>query len=109
MKIFKRMYIFPHYEVLEETDNACKLKKIIYGFKQSIRASFDKFSTVVARYGLRRSSSDHSIFVRDYSTGIIILTVYVDIVVTKEDHQGIIQLKAYLSSHFHIKNLSLLR
>ena len=39
----------------------------------------------------------------------IILTAYIDhVVVTKENHLGIIQLKTYLSSHFHMKGLRLL-
>jgi len=57
-----------------------------YGLKQSPRALFDKFSIVVAHYELRHSSSDHSIFVRYSSVGAIIFAVYVDIVVTWDDH-----------------------
>jgi len=78
--------------------------------KQFSRAWFDKFSTIVAHYGLRRSSSDHSIFVRHSSVGVINFTVYVDdIIVTRDDHQGVIQLKAYLSSYFHMKDIDFLR
>jgi len=48
---------------------------------------------------------NHSIFVQT-----IIFVVYVDDnVVTEDDHQGIIQLKAYLSSYFYMKNIGLLR
>ena len=87
-----------------------QLKKAINDLKQSLRARFDKFSTVVVYYGLRLSSSDHSIFVQYFSAGIIILVIYVnDIVITRDDHQDIIQLKAYLSSHFHMKDHGLLR
>jgi len=39
----------------------------------------------------------------------ILFRLFNDIVLTKDDHQKIIQLKAYLTSHFHIKNLGLLR
>ena len=52
------------YEVQRETDKVCKLKKAIYGLKQSPRAWLDKFSIVVACQGLRRSSFDYSIFVQ---------------------------------------------
>ena len=46
---------------------------------------------------------------RHSSTGTIILAIYIDdIVVTGNDHQGITQLKAYLSSHFHMKDIGLL-
>jgi len=77
--------------------------------KQSPQTWFNKFSIVVAHYGLRQSSSDHCIFVKHFSVETIILAGYVDIIVTKDDHQSIIQLKAYLSSHFHVKDFGLLR
>ena len=41
-------------------------------------AWFDKSSIVVARYRLKRSSSNHSIFVRQSSVGTIIFAVYVE-------------------------------
>jgi len=34
------------------------------------------------------------------SVGIIILTVYVDIIITGDGHQGFIRLKTYLSPYF---------
>jgi len=58
--------------------------------KQSPRAYFNKFSIIVARYELRRSSSNHSIFVRHYFADTIILAVYVDIVITGDDHINVL-------------------
>ena len=69
--------------------------------KQSPRAWYDKLNTVVACHDLWWSSYDHSIFMRYSSVSTIILAVYVDDI----DHQGVIQLKAYLNSHFHMKDL----
>ena len=81
-----------------------------HGLRQSPRAWFEKFNTVVACYGLWQSSFSHSIFMRHSSVGTIILAVYIDIIVlTENDHQCIIQLKAYLNSHFYMKVLGLLR
>jgi len=97
------------YEVQGETDKVYKLKKKIYGLNQSPRAWFDRFSIVVAHYELRRSSFDHYIFVKYFSTITIILIDYVgDIFINGDDHQSIIQLKTYLSSHFHINDLDFL-
>jgi len=76
--------------------------------KQSPRSWFDKFSTIIAHYGLQQSFSNHSIFETFLCT--INLAVYIDdIIITEDDHQDIIQLKAYLSSHFHMKKFGLLR
>lgn len=43
----------PGYVAQGESRMVCKLKKAIYGLKQSPRAWFDKFSAVAAQYGLR--------------------------------------------------------
>jgi len=85
----------PHgYEIHRETDKVCKLYE----------HGLTNFSTVVAHCGLRWSSFDHSIFIKHSFASTIIFAVYVDdIVVTEDDHQGIVQLKAYLSFYFHIK------
>ena len=92
------------YEVQGRQAKIRKLKKAIYSLKESPRVWFDKFSIVIAHYELRRGSSDHSIFIRYSSIGTIIFLVYVNyIIVTGDNHQGIIQLKAYLSSHFSYK------
>ena len=41
----------------------CKLRRSIYGLKQSPRAWFDRFSSVVQEFGTLRSIADHSVFV----------------------------------------------
>ena len=93
-----------------ESHKVCRLKKVIYGLKQSPRAWFDKFSQVASLYGLKRTSSDHLIFVRYDKKGTIVLAVYVDhIVITGSDSEGIQLLKSHLSKHFHMKDLGLLR
>ena len=38
------------------------LKKFLYGLKQSPRAWFGRFASVVQEFGLYRSHKDHSIF-----------------------------------------------
>ena len=100
----------PGYVAQGESHKVCKLKKAIYGLKQSPRAWFDKFSQVASSYGLKQTSSDHSVFVRQCDKGIIILAVYVDdIIITGSDHEGIELLKSYLNKHFHMKDLGILR
>ncbi|KAL0311158.1 UNVERIFIED_CONTAM: Retrovirus-related Pol polyprotein from transposon RE2 [Sesamum angustifolium] len=63
----------------EKQRMVCKLKKAIYGFKQSPRAWFDKFSRII---------------------------VYVDdILITGSDLVGIEEAKTYLQKHFVTKDL----
>lgn len=84
----------------------CKLKRSLYGLKQSPRAWFGRFSDVVMEFGLTRCHSDHSVFYRQSSAGIILLVVYVDdIVITGGDSAGIRTLKEFLQKRFQTKDL----
>ncbi|OWM65682.1 hypothetical protein CDL15_Pgr017179 [Punica granatum] len=88
----------------------CKLRKSLYGLKQSPRAWFGRFSSAVIKFGLVRSQFDHSVFFRHYGGRHILLVVYVDdIVITGDDVVGISQLKTYLHSQFQTKDLGALR
>ena len=100
----------PGYVVAGSEHLVCRLQKALYGLKQSPRAWFDRFSAVVLGYGFQRSTSNHSVFIRHSSNGTIVLIVYVDdIIISGSDSTDIADLKAYLSKHFHTKDLGALR
>lgn len=42
----------------------CRLKKTLYGLKQSPRVWFEKFSNVMIFFGYQQSNSDHTLFKR---------------------------------------------
>ena len=56
----------------------CKLKKSLYGLKQSSRAWFDRFSNVIQRHGFRQAQTDHTLFLKLQGGKKTILIVYVD-------------------------------
>ena len=59
---------------------------------------------------MQKSKSDHSVFYRNSSSGIISLVVYVDdIVITGSVSKGISSLKSFLQSQFHTKDLGIVR
>lgn len=90
----------------EDATKVCHLKKAIYGLKQSPKAWFDKFSNVLGNIGFKQCKSDHSVFVRHRTSGIVILIVYVDdILISGGDVQGIDETKTYLQQHFVIKDM----
>jgi hypothetical protein len=86
----------------------CKLKKTLYGPKESPQAWFGKLSEAVMEFGLQRYQTNHSIFHLHTSAGYIM--VYVDdIVITGDDSGGIAQLKLFLQKKFHTKDLGKLK
>ena len=93
-----------------EIGKVCRLQKSLYGLKQSPYAWFGKFSHAVEKFGLQKSKSDHSVFYRNSSSGIILLMVYVDdIVITGSDSTRISSRKSFLHCQFHTKDLGMLR
>ncbi|KAK4402930.1 Retrovirus-related Pol polyprotein from transposon RE2 [Sesamum angolense] len=90
----------------EKQRMVCKLKKAIYGLKQSPRAWFDKFSRIIGEFGFSRCQADHSVFVQTTTSGMVVLAVYVDdILITGSDLVGIEEAKTYLQKHFVTKDL----
>ncbi|WZY72232.1 hypothetical protein YC2023_004472 [Brassica napus] len=96
----------PGLEHLVKRGNVLRLKKAIYGLKQSPRAWYNKLSTTLNGRGFKKSELDHTLFTLTTSSGMIALLVYVDdIIITGSDKEGIIATKEFLKSMFEIKDL----
>lgn len=61
-----------------ESHKVCLLRKSIYGLSQSPQALFEKFSNLLLDYGLTRTMSEYSVFVKTSSVGCVVLVVYAD-------------------------------
>ena len=87
-----------------------RLRKLLYGLKQSPCAWFGKFNQAVEKFILQKSKSDHSVFYQNSNSCIILLVKYVDdIVIIGSDSTGISSLKSFLHGQFHTKDLGMLR
>ena len=56
----------PGFVAQGESGLVCKLRRSLYGLKQSPRAWFSRFSSVVQEFGMIRSTTDHSVFLSSY-------------------------------------------
>lgn len=85
----------------------CKLRKFLYGLKQSPRAWFNKFTRSIKTQG----QTDHTMFVKFSAEGkVAILIVHVDdIILTGDDIIDMEKLKKNLAIEFEIKDLRSLR
>jgi len=94
----------------ESSALVCRLRKSLYGLKQSPRVWIGKFSNVFHQFGMTRCEADHSVFYRHSSAGCVYLIMYVDdIVLTGSDNHDISQMKQHLCDHFRTKDLGKLR
>jgi hypothetical protein len=88
----------------------CRLKKSLYGLKQSPQAWFGRFTKLMRAFGYRQSNWDHTLFLKHRDGKITALIVYVDdMVVTGNDPAEQAALKNYLSTEFEMKDLGSLK
>ena len=101
----------PSFVAQGESSLVCKLRCSLYGLKQSPRAWFNRFSSVVQEFGMIRSTSNYSVFYKHTSTGqcIYLIVNVADIVITSSDQDGIQKLKQHLFSHFQTNDLGKLK
>ena len=94
----------------KQCQKVCKLKKSLYGLKQSLRAWFGRFTKSMRAFGYRQSNSDHTLFLKKQHDKIMTLIVYVDdMVVTGNDPEERKTLQNYLSREFKMKDLGPLK
>nr|AAT38799.2 Gag-pol polyprotein, putative [Solanum demissum] len=101
----------PGFVAQGESNLVCRLKRSLYGLKQSLRARFGRISSVVQQFGMSQSKAYHSVFYRHNGPEKnMYLVVYVDnIIITGKDLEGMSQLKRHLFSHFQTKDLGKLK
>ena len=92
-------------------NRSCKLKKSLYGLKQSPRAWFGRFAKSVTKQGYTQCQADHTLFVKFSSKKkIVVLIVYVDdIILTGDYEEELLGMKKHLAKEFEIKDLVYLR
>ncbi|XP_026410341.1 uncharacterized protein LOC113305534 [Papaver somniferum] len=78
----------------------------LYGLKQALRAWFHRFPAFLLNIGFKSSHSDHSMFIKHSSVGILILLLYVDdIIITGSDTVGLQNLFPTLQQEFSMTYL----
>ena len=68
----------PHFKDVEHPNFVCKLKKAIYGLKQSPRMWHTKLHSYLVKIKFKRLSSEPNLYIRKDGQSFIILGVYVD-------------------------------
>ncbi|KAM2194152.1 hypothetical protein ACFX1R_028326 [Malus domestica] len=93
-----------------QKQKVCRLKKSLYGLKQSPRAWFGRFTKSMRAFGYIQSNWDHTLFLKHQNGKVTALIVYVDdMVVTGDDPVEQAALKSYLSTEFEMKDLGPLK
>jgi Reverse transcriptase (RNA-dependent DNA polymerase) len=100
------MTLPPGHKNESNPSQVCKLKKAIYGLKQSPRAWYAKLSLSLLKIKFFKSTVDSSMFIKHSQNIIIIILLYVDdIIITGNNNEEIKEIKQYLKREFDIKDL----
>ena len=101
----------PGFEDNERNNLVCKLKRSLYGLKQSPRVWFKRFTRTVKGHDFTQGQIDHTLLFRHSSNGkISILIAYVDdIILTGNDLEEMERLQGVMAREFEIKDLEPLR
>ena len=84
----------------------CRLKKSLYGLKQSPRMWYQKFDTYIQGLCFTRSKEDHCVYFKLIGDHVIYFILYVDDMLLIGNDKEIIQvLKTKLFSKFDMKDL----
>lgn len=84
----------------------CKLKRSLYGLKQSPRQWYKRFDSFMIAHGFKRSAYDSYVYINFVDGSPIYLFLYVDdMLIAAKGKKDIATLKALLSKEFDMKDL----
>jgi len=93
-----------------KSNQVCKLKKSLYGLKQSSRKWYEKLTSILLQHQYVQASSNHSLFLKKTDQSFIVLLVYVDdIILTGDSLSEFHHIKSILDDLFKIKDLGQLK
>ena len=88
----------------------CKLKRGLYGLKQSPRIWFERLANYLKVVSFKQSLAYASVFVMNAKEDIAIIMLYVDdLIMTSNNDDSICEIKKKLSTQFEMKDLGELK
>ena len=87
----------------------CKLKKSLYGLRQSPRCWNSTLDAKLREMGFRQTPSDPCMYITSSEGEPLILTVYVDDIILAEKSEKLIsEVKRKLAQYFEVQDLGIL-
>ena len=88
-----------------EEELVCRLKRSLYGLKQSPRCWYDELRVYLTEIGFQQCTSEPCVFYRWQDDKLTIVTVYVDDIIMVDVIENMIEIKEKLTSRFKMKDM----
>ena len=87
-------------------NKVCRLKKSIYGLKQTSRQWYLKFHEVLTKFDFKDNVGDQCVYLKISGSNICIIVLYVDdILLASNNLEMIHETKQFLTRNFEMKDL----
>jgi hypothetical protein len=80
------------FQLLENTDYVCKLKKALYGRKQAPRAWYSRLDKYLQQAGFKKGSADNNLYIKVSQGNILLIEVYIDDIIFGSDDDRLNQI-----------------
>ena len=77
------------FQLSENEDYVCRLKRALYGLKQAPRAWYSKLDRYLQQQSFKRGRADINLYIKRYYDNILIIEVYVDDIVFGSDDESL--------------------
>lgn len=84
--VHEEVYMTPPIGIVDQLYKVCRVQRPIYGLKQTHHSWFEKFSIVLTSLGFVPNNHYVTLFVRWASARHILLSLYVDDMITTGDY-----------------------
>lgn len=56
----------------------CKLKKVLYGLKQTSRTWYASFDKYLAKFGFAKGTADSNLYLKEIENDLLMIVIFVD-------------------------------
>ena len=79
------------FQLSENEDYVCRLKRALYGLKQAPRAWYSILDRYLLQQNFKRGSADSNLYIKQENNKILIIEVYVDDIIFGSDNDSLCQ------------------
>ena len=79
------------FQLSENEDYVCRLKRALYGLKQAPRAWYSRLDRYLLQQNFKRASADSNLYIKQDNDSILIIEVYVDDIIFGSDNDSLSQ------------------